>query len=128
MNGIGSASRPDRNAQRDGFGALAAALNFVPIIGPIVSFVVLLLVGIVTAPTFALGLLPAAGFALLIIAEGQFVTPTIIGRHLELNALAVLLSLAFWTWLWGADGGLPVLADFDGRPVLKRRLYGDEER
>ena len=36
-----------------GFGALAAALNFIPIIGPIATFVVLLLVGVVTAPTFA---------------------------------------------------------------------------
>ena len=43
------------------------------------NFVVLLVVGIVTAPTFALGLIPAAGFGLMIIVEGQFVTPTIIG-------------------------------------------------
>ena len=37
--------------------------------------------------------------------EGHFVTPTIIGRRLALNALAVLLALAFWTWLWGPMGG-----------------------
>jgi predicted PurR-regulated permease PerM len=87
-----------------GFGALAAVLNFVPIIGPIATFVVLLVVGFVASPTFAVGLLPAVGYAVLIVVEGQFVTPTIIGRHLELNALAVLLSLAFWTWLWGPMG------------------------
>src|SRR5271163_1019664 len=111
-----------------GFGALAATLNFIPIIGPIVTFVVLLLVGIVTAPTFALGLLPAAGFALLIIAEGQFVTPTIIGRHLELNALAVLLSLAFWTWLWGPMGAFLSSPILMVALILKQRLYEDEDR
>jgi predicted PurR-regulated permease PerM len=111
-----------------GFGALAAALNFVPIIGPIVTFVVFLLVGIVTAPTFALGLLPAAGFALLIVVEGQFVTPTIIGRHLELNALAVLLSLAFWTWLWGPMGAFLSSPILMVALILKQRLYGDEDR
>jgi predicted PurR-regulated permease PerM len=110
-----------------GFGALAAALNFIPIIGPIVTFVVLLLVGVVTAPTFALGLLPAAGFGVLIVVEGQFVTPTIIGRHLELNALAVLLSLAFWTWLWGPMGAFLSSPILMVALILKQRLYGDEE-
>jgi predicted PurR-regulated permease PerM len=110
-----------------GFGALAGALNFIPIIGPIATFVVLLLVGIVTEPTFALGLLPAAGFGFLIIVEGQFVTPTIIGRHLELNALAVLLSLAFWTWLWGPMGAFLSSPILMVALILKQRLYSDEE-
>jgi len=110
-----------------GFGALAAVLNFIPIIGPFATFVVLLLVGIVTAPTFALGLLSAAGFAMLIVAEGQFVTPTIIGRQLELNALAVLLSLAFWTWLWGPMGAFLSSPILMVALILKQRLYGDED-
>jgi predicted PurR-regulated permease PerM len=111
-----------------GFGALAATLNFIPILGPMASFVVLLLVGIVTAPTFALGLLPAVGFAILIVVEGQFVTPSIIGRHLELNALAVLLSLAFWTWLWGPMGAFLSSPILMVGLILKQRLYNDEER
>ena len=111
-----------------GFGALAAVLNFVPIIGPIATFVVVVLVGVVTAPTLALGLLPAAGFTLLIVVEGQFVTPTIIGRHLELNALAVLLSLAFWTWLWGPMGAFLSSPLLMVALILKQRLYEDEER
>ena len=36
--------------------------------------------------------------------EGHFITPTIIGRRLSLNALAVFMALAFWTWLWGPMG------------------------
>jgi predicted PurR-regulated permease PerM len=111
-----------------GFGALAATLNFVPIIGPIATFVVLLVVGFVAAPTLALGLLPAAGYAVLIVVEGQFVTPTIIGRHLELNALAVLLSLAFWTWLWGPMGAFLSSPILMVALIINQRLYGEEDR
>jgi predicted PurR-regulated permease PerM len=87
-----------------GLGALAAIVNFIPIIGPIVMFVVLLAVGIITASTLGAGLIAAAGFAVVAFIEGHFVTPTIIGRRLALNALAVFIALAFWTWLWGPMG------------------------
>jgi predicted PurR-regulated permease PerM len=111
-----------------GFGALAATLNFIPIVGPIAMFVVLLVVGVVAEPTILLGLLPAAGFLLLITVEGQFLTPTIIGRHLELNALGVLLSLAFWTWLWGPTGAFLSSPILMVALILKQRLYVDEDR
>jgi len=111
-----------------GFGALAATLNFIPIIGPIVMFAILLVVGVVAEPTFLLGLLPAAGFLMVITVEGQFLTPMIIGRHLELNALAVLLSLAFWTWLWGPMGAFLSSPILMVALILKQRLYVDEDR
>ncbi len=111
-----------------GFGALAATLNFIPIVGPIAMFVVLVIVGVVAEPTIALGLLPAAGFLVLITVEGQFLTPTIIGRHLELNALAVLLSLAFWTWLWGPMGAFLSSPILMVALIIKQRLYVDEDR
>jgi predicted PurR-regulated permease PerM len=88
-----------------GLGALAAILNFFPIIGPVVTFAVLLAVGIMSFSTLSGGLMAPLAFVGLTFLEGHFVTPTIIGRRLELNALAVLMALAFWTWLWGPMGG-----------------------
>jgi predicted PurR-regulated permease PerM len=88
-----------------GLGALAATLNFFPIIGPIAMFVILVLVGVITASTLGAGLIAALLFVGVTFLEGHFVTPTIIGRRLELNALAVFMALAFWTWLWGPMGG-----------------------
>jgi predicted PurR-regulated permease PerM len=88
-----------------GLGALAATLNFFPIIGPVAMFVVLAVVGVVTASTIGVGLIAALLFVGITFVEGHFVTPTIIGRRLELNALAVFMALAFWTWLWGPMGG-----------------------
>jgi predicted PurR-regulated permease PerM len=87
-----------------GFGALAATLNFIPIVGPLLMIVVLTLVGVTSAPTLGAGLLPAGLFTLVVFVEGQFITPTIIGRRLEINNLAVLLSLMFWSWMWGPMG------------------------
>jgi predicted PurR-regulated permease PerM len=87
-----------------GLGALAATLNFIPIIGPVAMFVVLVAVGIVSLPTLGGGLVAPMAFVGIAFLEGHFVTPTIIGRRLALNALAVFLGLAFWTWLWGPMG------------------------
>lgn len=87
-----------------GLGALAAALNFIPIIGPVAMFVVLAVVGLVAFPTIGGGLAAALAFGGITFLEGHFVTPTIIGHRLALNALAVFIALAFWTWLWGPMG------------------------
>jgi predicted PurR-regulated permease PerM len=88
-----------------GLGALAATLNFFPIIGPVAMFVILAVVGVIASSTIGAGMIAALAFVGLTFLEGHFVTPAIIGRRLELNALAVLLALAFWTWLWGPMGG-----------------------
>nr|WP_191093241.1 AI-2E family transporter [Bradyrhizobium campsiandrae] len=87
-----------------GLGALAATLNFIPIIGPVAMFVILVVVGLVAFPTLGAGLMAALAFGGITFMEGHFVTPTIIGRRLALNALAVFIALAFWTWLWGPMG------------------------
>jgi len=88
-----------------GLGALAATLNFFPIIGPVAMFVILTAVGVISFPTLGAGLLAPLAFAGLTFLAGHFVTPMIIGRRLSLNALAVFIALAFWTWLWGPMGG-----------------------
>jgi predicted PurR-regulated permease PerM len=88
-----------------GLGALAATLNYFPIIGPVAMFVILTAVGIITSSTLGAGLIAPLAFVGLAFLEGHFITPTIIGRRLELNALAVFMALAFWTWLWGPMGG-----------------------
>jgi len=85
--------------------ALAVVLNFFPIIGPVAMFVTLSAVGIVSFSTLGAGLMAPLAFAAFTFLEGHFITPAIIGRRIELNALAVFIALAFWTWLWGPMGG-----------------------
>ncbi len=87
-----------------GLGALAAVLNFIPIIGPVAMFAVLVVVGQVAFQSIGAGLIAPALFAIMTFLEGHFLTPMIVGRRLALNALAVFIALAFWTWLWGPMG------------------------
>jgi predicted PurR-regulated permease PerM len=111
-----------------GLGALAATLNFIPIVGPVLMIVVLALAGVVTAPSLGAGLLPAALFALAVFLEGQFITPTIIGRRLEINNLAVILSLLFWTWMWGPMGAFLASPLLIVGLIVREHLRPDESR
>ena len=38
--------------------------------------------------------------------EAQFLTPFLVGRRLELNAVAALPTVVLWGWLWGVVGAL----------------------
>jgi predicted PurR-regulated permease PerM len=86
------------------FGILAMVLNYIPYIGAAGTTVVLFGVGLVSFPSLAYAAVPPAAFVALATIEGQFITPTVLGRRLTLNPLAVLLALAFWSWIWGPMG------------------------
>jgi len=85
-------------------GLVATVLNYIPYIGAACTTVILLGVGLVTFPSLGFALVPPAAFVALATIEGQFITPTVLGRRLTLNPLAVLLAIAFWAWLWGPMG------------------------
>lgn len=38
--------------------------------------------------------------------EAQFVTPTVLGKHMRLNPLVLMIWLIIWAWLWGVVGVL----------------------
>ena len=86
------------------FGILATVLNYIPYIGAACMTVILFGVGLVSFPSLAFALAPPAAFVALATIEGQFITPTVLGHRLTLNPLAVLLALAFWSWIWGPMG------------------------
>lgn len=86
------------------WGALVAALNFVPYMGPLVISSMLLLAGILTYGLAFEMLAPAGAFLMLHLLESNFVTPMVVGRRLRLNPMAVFLSVIVWGWLWGIAG------------------------
>jgi predicted PurR-regulated permease PerM len=108
------------------WGLMATVLNFIPYIGPAIMLVVLFVVGLVTFPSLGYAVLPPAAFLCLTTVEGQYLTPTIIGRRLELNPFLLFLGVAFWTWLWGPFGAflsVPILIIC----MVVARLYFPEE-
>jgi predicted PurR-regulated permease PerM len=88
------------------WGVAAALLNFLPYVGPILTIGLVAIISLVTFPSLSYAML-APGYVLICaIMEGQFVTPAVIGRRLEINYVAVFIAIAFWSWLWGFAGAL----------------------
>lgn len=86
------------------WGGLAAALNFVPYIGPALMAAILFSIGLLVFDAMQTAVLLAACFVTLNLMEGQFATPSIVGRALVLNPFLVFCTLTFCLWLWGAPG------------------------
>lgn len=88
------------------WGALVGLLNFAPYLGSLMSLIILSFAGITQYGIEAAALVPAAVFFGINMLEAQVVTPTILGRHMQLNPLILILWLLLWGWLWGAVGVL----------------------
>jgi predicted PurR-regulated permease PerM len=95
------------------WGTIAFLLNFVPILGPLVGFLIFLLAGALVAGTVWLMLLPAGLYLGIHLIEGETITPMLLARRFTLNPLLVIVSLVFWFWMWGVPGAIlsvPILA------------------
>jgi len=88
------------------WGGFVALLNFVPYFGPIVAAVLLGLGGLMSFPTVGWALLPAIIMIVLHLAEANIITPMVLGERLKMSPLLILVSLSFWTWVWGTAGAL----------------------
>ncbi|RVB66306.1 AI-2E family transporter [Mesorhizobium sp. M7A.F.Ca.CA.004.06.1.1] len=88
------------------WGAAAALLNFLPYVGALITIVLVTVMALISFDTIFYALLAPAFVILCDIVEGQFVTPMVVGRRLEINAVAILIAIAFWSWLWGFVGAL----------------------
>ena len=88
------------------WGAAAAALNFLPYVGAVVTVVLVAAIALISFDTLSYALLAPAFVLACNLVEGQLVTPLIVGRRLEINAVAVFVAVAFWSWLWGFIGAL----------------------
>lgn len=114
------------------WGIIGGVVNFVPYAGPVVGTGIIAIVALISFDATVAMILPPLTYIALTTVEGYLVTPTLVGRSLTLEPLLVLLSVVFWSWLWGVAGaflavpmlivtlrlaGFPVL--LTGRPVRR---------
>lgn len=93
----------------------AFILNFIPYLGPITGLAFSALIGIVVFDSLSQALLAPLAYGVLIGIETQIVTPAVLSRRMEINAVMILLALAFWAWCWGIAGivvAVPILVTF----------------
>lgn len=88
------------------WGVLNFLLNFIPIIGNIIGIIPPTLYAIIQFQSLSMPLIVFTGFAVLQIVISNFVYPTLQGRSLALSPVAIILALAFWSWVWGVAGAL----------------------
>lgn len=88
------------------WGGIVAVLNYIPYLGPIASALLLFFGGLMVFPDAWAAMLPPMVFIGLHLVEANLVTPMIVGERLEINPLAILISLSFWSWVWGTTGAL----------------------
>lgn len=88
------------------WGVAAGLLNFLPYIGATLTIFAVAAIALVSFDSLSYAVV-APGYVLLCnIVEGHAVTPFVVGRRLELNAVAIFIAVAFWSWLWGFVGAL----------------------
>jgi predicted PurR-regulated permease PerM len=85
---------------------LAFFVNFLPYIGPLFGAGLAAAVAIVSFDHLGHAALAPAIYLAAASVEGQFITPVVLGRNLELNTVSVFVTVVFWGWLWGIAGGL----------------------
>jgi predicted PurR-regulated permease PerM len=116
------------------WGGLVAILNYIPYMGPIVAVLLLGLGGMMTFVDPWYALVPGVIFLCLHLIEANFITPMLVGRRLTINPLLILVSLSYWSWIWGTTGALlavPLLIitktilDAAGKPDIAGFLFED---
>jgi predicted PurR-regulated permease PerM len=109
------------------YGVIAGLMNFIPIVGALITSAVVLAGGIAEHGVTTVVLLPPAAFLMLHIIESQFVTPLLLGRRLLLNPLIVIAGVLIGATAWGRGGAflaVPILTSakiaLDAHPRFRR--------
>lgn len=88
------------------WGIAAFCLNFLPFLGGIIGTLGVGAFAIVHFDSLYYAMLAPVAYQMLTALEGQFLTPMLVGARLQLNIVAVFLTVIFWAWLWGIPGAL----------------------
>ncbi len=94
------------------WGVAALLLNFIPIVGALIGIAAVFFVALVNCEHSSYAFFVAGTYMALTVLEGQFITPSLIGKKMELSSVLVFLSVVLWGWMWGMMGvflAVPIL-------------------
>ncbi len=86
------------------WGILAAISRFVPYVGIVLAAGGPLVLAAAVDPSWTMLAFTAAFFVCSEFLLGQVVEPLVYGHSTGLSPIAVIVSVTFWTWLWGPVG------------------------
>jgi predicted PurR-regulated permease PerM len=86
------------------WGFFAGIARFVPYLGPIVATLAPIAVSLASSVGWAQTWTTAAALVTLELVTANVVEPLLYGAVTGVSPLAILVSAAFWTWIWGPVG------------------------
>ena len=94
------------------WGVIAFVLNYIPFLGPLIATVFPTLFVLVQTGSWEACFAVFAGLNFIQFFIGSYLEPRIAGAALSMSPSIVLLSVFFWSFLWGIAGafiGLPIM-------------------
>ncbi len=86
------------------WGALAFVLRFIPYVGALTSAVLPTIVAFAVFPGWAKSVEVLGSFIIIDQLAAWLLEPILIGRGIGVSPVALLVSVMYWTWLWGPTG------------------------
>lgn len=86
------------------WGVLAAISRFIPYVGLVIAAGGPLILAAAVDPQWGMLIYTIVFFVAIEFLVGQVVEPLLYGHSTGLSPIAVIASVTFWTWLWGAVG------------------------
>lgn len=93
------------------WGIIAFAFNYIPVIGPALATLFPTMFAIAQFDSLQSAVFVFAVLNLIQFLVGSYMEPRVAGNVLAMSPFLVLLSVFFWTWLWGLGGafiGVPI--------------------
>ena len=88
------------------WGVIAFVLNYIPFIGPLIATVLPTCFAVAQFDAWQNAVIMFACLNVIQFLVGSYLEPRVAGSTLSMSPFLVLLSVFFWTWLWGIAGAL----------------------
>lgn len=86
------------------WGFFGALLRYIPYLGAWLTAILPITLSLLIAPDWSLAIQVIAIFCVLELITNMIVEPLLYGRGIGVSQAALLVCVAFWTWLWGPIG------------------------
>jgi predicted PurR-regulated permease PerM len=88
------------------WGTVAGLLNVVPYLGAIATTGILAVAAITVFDSVGYAMLVPGAYFVLNMIESNIATPLLLGRQFPLNAVAILIGVMLWGFVWGIPGAI----------------------
>lgn len=97
------------------WGVIAFVLNYIPFIGPLLATIFPTLFALVQSGSWQVAIFVFATLNLIQFLIGSYLEPRLAGATLYMSPFVILLTIFFWSFLWGISGaflGVPIMIAF----------------